>query len=441
MSVSRCKPASRLPRWWSSSHEDRRSRKLTEEFLELVSLPEAVSSLIEALPARIHAAKEIDTSAAIGRVLAGDVTASEDMPGFTRSQMDGYAVRAADTFGASEGLPAYLELAGEVPMGTAPDIQVEAGGAARISTGGVLPCGADAVVMVENTELSGSTVEVVKAVAPGENTVAADEDITRGSRLFASGRVLGPAELGALAGLGISHVLVFDLPVVGIISTGDELVAVEASPGPGQVRDLNSTALAAAVTAAGCVPRPYGIVGDDLESLLAAARMALEECDALLVSGGSSAGVRDITLEVLDALGEPGVLIHGIYLKPGKPTLVAVCDGKPALGLPGNPASALAVFRELAAPLLAHLRGEELAPWRSAPCTVEAVMERSVASATGRLELVPVSMRVEGDTLVASPVLGKSSLIGTLVRADGQVRIGEGAEGVEKGERVIVELI
>lgn len=406
-----------------------------------MSLPEAVASLIEALLGRVPATEEIDTEDALGRVLAGDVTAPEDLPGFERSQMDGYAVRAADTFGASESLPAYLELVGEVPMGTASDLSVGVGRAARISTGGVLPDGADAVVMVENTELSGSTVEVVKAVAPGENTVGPSEDIARGSRLFARDRVLGPAELGALAGLGIARVEVCSLPVVGIISTGDELVAANSSPGPGRVRDVNSTALAAAAAEAGSVPRTYGIVGDDFESLLAAARIALGECDALLVSGGSSAGVRDVTVDVLGALGEPGVLAHGIYLKPGKPTLVAVCDGKPVLGLPGNPASALAVFREVVTPLLAHLRGEERAPWQTAPRVVEAVMERSVASATGRLELVPVSLRVEGDALVASPVMGKSSLIGTLVRADGQVRVGEGTEGIEKGERVTVELI
>ncbi len=415
-------------------------RGLAENFLKLKSLPEAVEELLGALPEPRPGEETVPADRALGRVLSGDVEAPEDLPGFARSSMDGYAVRASDTFGAGEGLPAYLDLVGEVPMGSAAGLEVVPGQAARISTGGILPGGADAVVMVENTELSGGTIEVVKGVAPGENVVGPDEDVSRGSTLFTAGQELGPAQLGALAGLGIQEVRVFALPVVGIVSTGDELVPPGSKPGPGQVRDVNSPALAAAVEQAGCLARNYGIVGDDLEALLAAAREALASCDALVISGGSSAGVRDVTVDVLDALGEPGVLAHGLYLKPGKPTLIAVCGGKPAIGLPGNPASALAVFREVMLPLLGHLRGLVPGPWSRAPRVVEARLDRSVSSATGRLELVPVSLRTEGMALVASPVLGRSSLIGTLARAHGQVRIPEGSEGIEQGETVTVEL-
>ena len=415
-------------------------REMAEDFLKLKSLPEAVEALLEALPERAPDEESVATADAPGRVLASDVTAPEDLPGFTRSTMDGYAVRAPDTFGAGEGLPAYLELIGEVPMGAAAGLEIGVGQVARISTGGILPGGADAVVMVENTELSGGTIEVVKGVAPGENVVGPDEDVARGSVLFTAGQVLGPAQLGALAGLGILEAPVFALPVVGIISTGDELVAPDVNPGPGQVRDINSVALAAEVKRAGCEARTYGIVGDSLDGLLAASRAALGECDTLAISGGSSAGVRDVTIDVLGALGEPGVLAHGLYLKPGKPTLIAVCDGKPVLGLPGNPASALAVFREVMLPLLRHLRGEAPGPGYGAPRVVEAFIDRSVASATGRLELVPVALRAEGGRLVASPVPGKSSLIGTLARARGQVRVPEGSEGLEQGQTVIVEL-
>ncbi len=414
---------------------------MAEGFLELIHLPEAVALLLGSLPELERTVERLEPSEALGRVLARDLLSPEDLPGFERSTMDGYAVRASDTFGASESLPAYLELVGEVPMGAAPDLAVGPGQAAGISTGGVLPGGADAVVMVENTELSGGTVEVVKGVAPGDNIVRPDEDIARGAFLFGRGQVLGPAQIGALVGLGIESVEVFERPVVAIISTGDELVASDETPAPGQVRDINTAALRAAVRQAGCEARAYGIVADDFERLLAVSREALAGCDALIISGGSSAGMRDLTVDILAELGRPGVLAHGIYLKPGKPTLIAVCGGKPVLGLPGNPASALAVFREIVVPLLERLKGEAPGPSSGVARLVEAVMERSVSSATGRLELVPVSLKVEGDALVASPVLGKASLIGTLARARGQVRVPEGKEGLEQGERVTVELL
>jgi len=414
---------------------------LPDSFLELMHLPEAVAVLLESLGNMDPAVEEVGLAEALGRVLAGDIFAPEDLPGFERSSMDGYAVRASDTFGASEGLPAYLELTGEVPMGAPAEIAVGPGQAVRISTGGVLPEGADAVVMVENTELSGATLEVVKGAAPGDNTVRPDEDVARGSLLSGKGQVLGPAQIGALAGLGIQNVRVFKRPLVAILATGDELVPTEKRPGPGQVRDVNTAALCAAVVRADCEARAYGIVEDDFDTLLATSRAALRECDALIISGGSSAGLRDLTVDVLRELGEPGVLAHGIYLKPGKPTLIAVCNGRPVLGLPGNPASALAVFREVMVPLLKRLAGEEPGPTSIVPRVVEAVIERSVSSATGRLELVPVSLRLESGKLMATPVLGKSSLIGTLARAHGQVRIPEGSEGLEAGERVTVELL
>lgn len=414
---------------------------MAEGFLKLVPVEEALEQLFAALPDAEVASESVALADALGRVVASDVTAPEDMPGFTRSSMDGYAVRAADTFGAGESQPAYLSLAGEVLMGKPSPVAVGAGEAVRISTGGLMPDGADAVVMVENTELSGSTVEVVKGVAPGDNTVGRDEDIGIGALLLARGTVLGPSQLGALAGLGIVNVQVFRVPRVGVISTGDELVPAGQAPAAGQVRDVNSAALAASVEAAGCVPVLYGIVEDSFESLLEHARGALAQCDALVISGGSSAGVRDVTVDVIAALGEPGVLAHGIYLKPGKPTLLAVCDGKPVLGLPGNPASALAVFREVMLPVLRRLRGERAAPWH-AVSTVQAILERSVASASGRVELVPVALRAgDGEGLVATPIMGKSNLIGTLARADGNVRIPMGSEGLEGGQTVTVELL
>jgi len=413
---------------------------LAEGFLKLVHLEEAVGDLVGALSDRGPSVEEVNTVDALGRVVAGDIVAPEDLPGFERSSMDGFAVRASDTFGAGEGQPAYLDIVGEVPMGAPSPLKVAPGQTLRISTGGVLPDGADAVVMVENAEVSGASVEVVKGVAPGENIVLRDDDIAKGALLLGKGKILGPAHIGALAGLGITKLTVFVLPVVGIISTGDELVPPGDRPGPGQVRDVNSAALAAAVAQAGCVSRTYGIIEDDFERLLEVSRRALSGCDALIISGGSSVGVRDVTFDVIRELGKPGLLAHGIYLKPGKPTLIAVCDGKPVLGFPGNPASALAVFREVFAPALRTLRGE--APDTAKPArTVEAVLGRSVASDPGRLDLVPVTLDEQEGGLVAVPVAGRSNLIGTLARAQGQVRIPEGSEGLERGERVIVELL
>jgi molybdopterin molybdotransferase len=414
---------------------------LSQRFLDLINISEAAGLLLENLSPGSGGTETVPLRHAAARILAGDVVAAGDLPGFERSSMDGYAVRAADTFGAGESLPAYLELVGEVPMGRAPGFPVREGQAARISTGGFVPEGADAVVMVENTQQEAARVEVLRAVAPGENVLRRDEDVASGTVVLREGTALGPAQIGVLAGLGIVEVEVREVPLVGVLSTGDEVIPASMPPGPGQVRDINSSALAAAVEGAGCRARAYGIVPDSREELLTASRKALEECEALLISGGSSAGVRDLTVEILGELGPPGVLAHGIYLKPGKPTLVAVCDGKPALGLPGNPASALAVFRELAVPLLRHMRGERPSP-AGFPCrAVRAIMGRPVSSAMGRTELVPVELEEREGGLFAVPVMGKSSLIGTLARAVGQVRIPEGSEGVARGESVAVELL
>ncbi|MFH1150324.1 MAG: gephyrin-like molybdotransferase Glp [Actinomycetota bacterium] len=414
---------------------------MSRRFLDLIHLSEAVDLLLAGLPPGPRATETVALGEVAGRVLASDVVAPRDLPGFDRSTMDGYAVRAADTFGAGESLPAYMPVTGEVPMGSAPGVSVGPGAAARISTGGFMPDGADAVVMVENTQAVGDTIEVLRAVAPGENVLRRDEDVAAGSVLLRRGSTLGPAQLGVCAGLGMGRIEVYPVPVVGVISTGDEVVDWRSEPGPGQVRDVNSPALAAAVERAGCTAKEYGIVADEKGKLLEASRRALRECDALLVSGGSSAGVRDLTVEVLGELGRPGVLAHGIYLKPGKPTLVAICDGKPVLGLPGNPASALAVFREIGLPLLRRLRGEEPGPGVNPYRRVRAAMGRPVSSETGRTELVPVDLEEGEEGLIAVPIMGRSSLIGTLARARGQVRIPEGSEGLERGEEVTVELL
>ncbi len=393
------------------------------------------------MPEQPLAVEKVGAREAVGRVCARDLAAPDDLPGFDRSSMDGYAVRAADTFGASEGLPAYLELKGEVLMGSQPSGVAGPGEALAISTGGVLPGGTDAVVMVEQTQLEGTMVEVSRPVAPGENVIRRDEDVHKGAIAIEGGRVMGPGQVGLLAALGFLSLEVYARPRVGIISTGDEVIAPDARLEPGKIRDVNSSALAAAVELAGCTPVAYGIVADSPELLFDAASGALGECDALIISGGSSAGARDHTLEVMERLGSPGLLAHGLYLRPGKPTLVAVCGGKPVLGFPGNPASALAVFEELFLPVLRTLRGEEETPWSRPPRVVRAVLDRPVPSATGRLDLIPVTLAREGDRLVATPVPGRVNLIGTLSKSRGNVRIPRGGEGLPAGAEVKVELL
>ena len=414
---------------------------MPEGFLKLIDVDEALARLLEALPGEPRSHETVVAAEAVGRVCARDVVAGEDLPGFDRSSMDGYAVNASDTFGASEGLPAYLELKGEVLMGASTSLKINAGETAGISTGAVMPDGADAVVMVEHTQQEGASIEVLRPVAPGENVIRSDEDVPAGAVAVLKGRRIGAGQAGVLAALGILEVEVFARPVIGVISTGDELVEVKDNPGPGQVRDVNSAALSAAIELAGCEPKRYGIVGDELDVLLEVSKRALEECDAVIISGGSSAGVRDVTVDVISRLGSPGLLAHGIYLKPGKPTLVGVCDGRPVLGFPGNPASAIAVFNELFEPMLGRLKGLEEVSWPKPVKVVRAVMERPVSSGTGRLELVPVTLREESGRLLAAPVPGRPNLIGTLARARGNVRIPKGVEGIAAGAEVEVEML
>ncbi len=409
------------------------------EFLEVAPLGDAVERVLEELRDHEIPEEEIDLAGAVGRIVAKSLSSPEDVPGFLRSSVDGFAVRAADTFGASETEPVFLDVVGEVPMGGLPDFSIGRSQTAHISTGGAIPSGADAVVMVEHTEMSGLVVSILKPVALGENVVASDDDIKKGTVICLKGTRLAPRHIGALAAVGITRVDVFVKPKVGIISTGDELIPPWIKPLPGQVRDVNTYALSAALKDYGCEPVSYGIVKDRFGELFEISRKALTECDALIISGGSSAGARDMTLEVISALGKPGVLIHGIRLKPGKPTLLGVCDGRVVAGFPGNPASALVVLKEVFQPILSHIKGERLRSRRGVPA-VRASLGRSISSLSGRLEFVPVELTESEDGLVAFPVTGKSNLIGTLVRAGGFVRVPQDLEGFAQGMEVEVEL-
>jgi molybdopterin molybdotransferase len=399
----------------------------------------AVRTVGEALagfrPARRTGTERVALEEALGRVPAEPVRAPHDLPGFARATVDGFAVRAADTYGVSEGQPGYLDLAGEAPMGRPPEATLRPGAAIAIATGAPLPPGADAVVKVEHTQSTlPALIEVVRPATPGEGMVRPDEDAPAGVELARTGRPLRAAELGMLAAAGVTEVLVHARPRVAIVSTGDELVARETPElETGQVRDATAPALAALVREAGGEPAFAGIVPDDRDALEATLRRELARGDLLVVSAGSSVGARDETASAIAALGEPGVWCHGLALRPGKPTLLADCGGVPVIGLPGNPRSALVVFRLVGMPLVRLVGGCTEPPPEP---SVRARLGRDLPSAAGRLDVVQVAL--DGD--VATPLFGSSALLSILARADGYLVVPEAATGLPAGDEVVVKL-
>lgn len=403
--------------------------KTVDEILEIISrLPVVLDETITPL------------SSARGRVLAGDVVSSEALPGFSRSSMDGFAVQARDTFGASESLPAPLEISGEVIMGVRPVNGIGPGQAARISTGGMLPPGADAVVMVEYCHLMDeNTVEVARAVSPLENVIGPEDDIRKGERVIPAGKRLRPQELGVLAGLGISEVAVIRSPIVAILSTGDEVVPVNRKPAPGQVRDINTHTLSAFCEGLGAVPLALGLVPDSFDRLLECVMGGLEKADSVWISGGSSVGTRDLTVRVLESVDGMEILAHGVSISPGKPTIIARHGHRTVWGLPGHVASALVVAEALLSPFLRRLSGEG-ERFYPAGKSVEAELGRNIESAQGRDDFMRVRLFEEDGRLIAEPLFGKSGLVSPLIEADGLVRVDRFTEGLYRGDRVTVLL-
>lgn len=407
-------------------------------FFQVVTPEEAKTILLDVRPV---AAETIETVRARGRVLAEDLYSQVDLPHFHRAAMDGYAVRAKDTFGASATLPAYLKLVGTVEMGKEATQSVANGEAVRISTGGMLPPECDAVVMVEYTEEVGNqTVEIQRGVSPWQNVIQIGDDIKKGEQVFRRGRRLRAHDLGALTGIGIASLKVFQQARVALISTGDEIVDVRTAPAPGQVRNINQHSLAGLIEEWGAELRDWGVVADRRDELEQHMKEALDWADLLLLSGGSSVGARDITLEAILSMPNARILFHGISVSPGKPTIFANACGKPVLGLPGYPVSALVIFDLFAVPLLRRLSGEFLEAAISTRKTVRAILKVNVASQPGREDYVRVSLQTEGGRLYAVPLPSKSGAIFTLVKADGMIRIDLNQEGIEKGEDVEVML-
>lgn len=405
------------------------------EFLELLPPPDALARLLQNLTLEPEA-EDVKSKDALGRVTLDPQYATHSMPSFPRSTVDGYAVRSADTHGAGEALPAYLELIGEVPMGADAGLPLSPAQCVLIHTGGMLPENSDAVVMVEHTQSTRpGEVEILRAVAVGENVLKVGEDVMEGQEIFPAGVRLRPAEIGGLMALGITNLTVARRPRVGIISSGDEVIPPESHLGPGQVRDVNAYTLSALIEQVGGIPKRYGIIPDDESALRASAALALEECEVVVITAGSSASTRDLTAQVIDSLGEPGVLVHGVNVRPGKPTILGVCNGKAMIGLPGNPVSALVIASLFVTPVVEVLLGLR----RSVPRpSVPAQLTLNLPSQAGREDWVPVRMDSSPQGYLADPVFGKSNLIFTLVRADGLVRIPADANGVTAGEIVDV---
>ncbi len=409
------------------------------EFLKLLPPTEALQVLLNQLPAKSLTGEWVPSTEALGRVTNSTVMSPEDIPAFPRSTVDGYAVRASDTFGASDTLPMYLALVGESPMGRMPDFSIHLGQAGLIHTGGMLPGGCDAVVMLENVQAARpGEIEVLKAVAAGENILRPGEDVKKGDTLLPAGAILRPAEIGGLIALGLTRIEVVARPRVGILSSGDEVIPPQDVPVPGQVRDINSYTLGALAAQIGAEPKLYGIVPDREQDLRESLAQALKECDLVVVTAGSSASARDLTAAVIQEMGQPGVLVHGVNVKPGKPTILAVCDGKAVIGLPRNPVSALVIAGIFLTPEVDRLMGVEAKPFRP---FVPARLTTNLSSQAGREDWVPVRLVQTGAGYLADPIFYKSNLIFSLSKADGLVHIPAAANGLPVGELVDVELL
>ena len=397
-----------------------------------VKTPEEVLAMIEEEFGFVGQTEQVGLNAALGRVLAEDITATEYVPDFDRSTVDGYAVRAKDTFGCTDAIPAILPLQGEVLMGEGAEFTLNPEECVAVPTGGAVPKGADSVVMIEYTEDYGDgTIGISKSVAPGQNMIFRGDDVYPGKVVLQKGRVLSSQDIGALAAIGRIQVPVVQKLTVGVISTGDELVPPEQTPGPGQVRDVNSPVLEAILTAFGAEVKNYGIVIDDEALLSEKVHQAVAECDAVLLSGGSSVGVKDAACRIIESMGH--LLIHGIAIKPGKPTILGKAGCKPLVGLPGHPVAAYFITKLFILPLLGRLMGKEQSHY-----TTTARVTESISANHGRAQVHCCHLERREGRLWATPIRGKSGLITTLAGAEGYFVIDRDCEGLPQGAEVKV---
>lgn len=400
------------------------------EFFTVKTVSDALAGF---RPSHRAPAETVALAQAGGRVPTAAIAARAALPGFDRSSVDGYAVRARDTFGASEGIPAYLRVTGAVRMGTSAQDEVVGQTAVAIPTGGMLPPGADAVVMIEHSqEAMPGTVEVVRPVAPGENVVRSDEDAAPGATLVSPGRPLRAQDVAMLAAAGVSEIAVHAAPQVTILATGDEVVTPDTPAlAPGQVRDALSASIGVLIHEAGGLPVSAAIVPDDRDQLRDALAEAVTTSDFVVICAGSSVGGRDETAAAVASLPDSEIWCHGLAIKPGKPTLLARSGEIPIIGLPGNPRSALVIFRTIGIPLLRRVGGWSVEPRLG---SIRARLSRDLPSAAGRLDVVQVRLRDDE----AEPIFGPSALLSVLTAADGYVIVEEDANGLSAGDAVNV---
>ncbi|MBI5050414.1 MAG: molybdopterin molybdotransferase MoeA [Nitrospirae bacterium] len=408
---------------------------------EVLTVDDAKELLLKSVNLPLPGESEIEIENSLNRILSIDITSPEDLPPFSRSTVDGFAVKAEDTFGATEMLPAYLNITHEILMGEQPASDLKKGEAAKIATGGMLPQNADAVIMFEHCHMiDEKSIEAIKPVAPGENVIQAGEDCKKGAKILERGRKLRPQDIGALAGIGITKVRVYKKPKVSIISTGDEIVSPAGPLKSGQVRDINSYNLAGLIEISGGTAIKKGIFPDNYDLLKKALEDSLEESHIVIISGGSSVGTKDMTARLINDAGKPGVIFHGVSVKPGKPVIYGMVNKKPVFGLPGHPAAITVCFELFILPVLKILTGEKEDLYGKIKKIVRARLSRNISSGSGRQEHVRVMLEQRDNELWAVPILSKSGLITTLVRAAGTIVIPMYKTGLAEGTEVEVEL-
>jgi molybdopterin molybdotransferase len=408
----------------------------SSELFKVKTLSQALD-LLKPHATFFESTEEVPLKESLGRIVAKDLYAGLSLPHFRKSTVDGIAVRSVDTYGANEGMPALVEQTGEIFMGKPSHEIIQKGQGMLIPTGGMLPEGSDAVVMKEYLEDFGSGLfGVMKAAASGENIIDVGEDFQEGEKILEKYSKIRAQEMGLLASQGIISVPVFPRVRVGILSTGDEIVSPSVFPALAQTRDINGYTLLGQALALGTQAQYYGIVADDEDELRKILQRMLSENDIILLSGGSSVGARDLSAQLIEELGEPGLLFHGLALRPGKPTIGGVVGGKLIFGLPGHPASAMVVFDNIVRPWLdASLFTKKDYPYP------EGILTQNLYSGSGREEFVRVHIKKEEDDWLVEPIHGKSGLIRTMTLADGLVHIELDTEGIEAGKKVKIRLL
>ena len=412
---------------------------MQDDFFNVVSVQEFLDFRKQFNPISSDELIGIDES--VFRILSQDLYSPEELPPYARSCMDGYAVNSPDLFGTSESNPVYLECIDDIPVNSLPAIPIQSGQCSRLATGSILPSGADSVVMIEYCDNAGANeIEVRRPVTPGENVMQKGEDCSVNDLILSAGSKLRPQEIGLLSALGFSQVPVLKKPQIGLITTGDELVDIGQNPHPGYIRDVNSHTIASWIQTINAECKHYGIVSDNRSELNNTLENAVDECDLILVTGGSSVGARDITLQSFSDLGI--LLQNGVSLSPGKPTLLANISGTPVLGLPGQVTSTLIVMFVLVLPYIRYISGESYFDSPLYYNTKPALLSRNISSKPGREDYIRVYLQKdESGSILAIPALGKSGLLNTMLVADGLIKIESNLEGLKKGSSVEVYIL